>query len=174
MKLAILVTGLVLAAIAPTRTLAPRPATPPVPAKTGYQIKTSHHTSSLVPLATMKALPSQKVVRPTSMPVGVVTNSRDWAKVSSAAKLKFPAIDWKRQMVVYAVLGAQTNSLSFNKWSVKGTSATLSLNWSGIEPYYFDRTPAVFAVVNRSGIKTIAFVENGRRTATTRGTVAVR
>ncbi len=136
----------------------------------------AHQRSGLVPLKTIKALPSQSVVTATTMPVGVITDARAWAKVKTAAKLALPKVNFNKQMVVYAVLGAQTNSLSFRSWTVKGNQATLQFHWSGIEPYYFDRTPAVFAIVDRGSIKTVNFVEVGkwRKGALSRGSVAVR
>lgn len=167
MKLAILVLSL-----ASTAAFAPRVPIAPAPNPASLVV---HQRNGLVPLATLQALPAQRSLARTSMPVGVITDARSWKRVASAANLQFGPIDFKRQMVVYAVLGAQTNSLGFRSWTVNKGVGTLTFRWSGIEPFYIGRTPAVFAVVGRTGVHRVEFVEVGQRNHHRhRGAVAAR
>ena len=88
--------------------------------------------------------------------LGVFSNPAQWkACVAAAGQDPFGTaefhIDWTTHMIAFAVLDAQTNRLSFEKWRVddKG-SATMLLKWNLIEPHYHDSTPAVFVVVPRA------------------------
>ena len=90
---------------------------------------------------------------------GAFRDAEAYKKFSAATKTApFSNVDWEKQMVVFAVLDAQTNSLDFLYWTVDAKNvATLQFDWIGIEPYYVDATPAVMALVDRASVKTIEF-----------------
>jgi hypothetical protein len=81
------------------------------------------------------------------------------AFATAAGVAPFADIDWDAQMVVFAVLDAQTNQLSFLDWTTDDQGdASLRFDWIGIEPYYTDSTPAVLALVGKANVKTIHYL----------------
>ena len=65
-------------------------------------------------------------------------------------------IDWKHEIVVYAVLTNSTNRLAFSsvKRDKKGRS-TLRIDWIGIQPGYVGYQCAVMCRIPRSDVKTL-------------------
>ncbi|HEU5059706.1 MAG TPA: hypothetical protein VFU21_24410 [Kofleriaceae bacterium] len=124
----------------------------------------SFQFAGLIPIDALSLLP-KGAQRPTpgypghGFSMGVIRDSAGWQSFAAAAKLRdLPAIDFSRQMVVFAVLDAQTNALSQPSWQLQAAGrAVFRFEWSGIEPFYVDRTPATLAVVDRAGVKSIAF-----------------
>lgn len=116
--------------------------------------------SGLINVAGVKALPSPAFVPTKGYPghgfhLGVFTDADTFDKFAKAAAISSLDVDWDEQMVVYAVLDAQTNALRFASWSATGDTGTLTVIWEGIEPYYVDSTPAVLAVVARDSLASI-------------------
>lgn len=91
--------------------------------------------------------------------MGAFRDRAAWQSFVAAADVRdLPAVDFSRQMVVFAVLDAQTNALSPATWKLDSAGrAVFRFEWSGIEPFYVDRTPATLAVVDKGGVNSIAF-----------------
>jgi hypothetical protein len=145
----------------------------PAPAKT--TTAKTQTLNMLLPLRALPALPRPGNVRAISgypgaqLRVGVVRSARGWRAVAArgGARLAGLRVDWSKQMVVYAVFTGQTNSLSFNRWvGPRNGAAKLQIDWSGIEPYYRDATPAVFCVVRRAGVRKITVETTGDQAGT--------
>lgn len=122
----------------------------------------AQHKSGLIKLAAVKALPSGVKNPTTGYPgrafhAGIITDAKTWSTVQAAAGISMMNVDFNRQMVAYVILDAQTNSLGYRSWTVSGSTATLTYDWSGIEPFYRGRTPGVFAIVDRGSIKQVSF-----------------
>jgi len=93
---------------------------------------------------------------------GVIDDAADWAAIARAngnrAALPSNAdIDWQTQAVVYVVLADQTNALRFADFTVDDDgAATLSFEWIGIEPFYYDQMPVLFKVVDKDSIEQVS------------------
>jgi len=164
-----LLTLLLLACSGPATESAPSPAvaaTAPKIAPATPTAAVAQSRSTLINIASLAKLPkSDKFAAVPGYPgkgfhMGVINDAMTFDALAKAGRLKsFAPIDWHRQMVVYLVLDAQTNSLDFSSWAVDGKGiGTLSVEWSGIEPFYQDATPAVIAVVDRNVANSINFV----------------
>lgn len=89
---------------------------------------------------------------------GVFTDAAQWNAFKGLAGVELGEIDWQSQAVVYAVLDAQTNSLNLEEVvTLRGGTVKVTFEWIGIEPYYVDTTPGIFAVIDRTGVKQIMF-----------------
>lgn len=95
--------------------------------------------------------------------LGAFTDQAAWQEFQALAQLSLPTVDFDSQIVVYAVLDAQTNGLGFDRFSSADGVGTLEITWAGIEPFYKDATPGVFAVVTRGDLTRIAVRADGSR-----------
>ena len=108
----------------------------------------------LVKLAALKALPAHTVAPVAgygggAFHLGVITSNQDWQAFAAAAGIaRAPALGCS-EMVVFAILDAQTNSLSPRAVSADGSSLVFNVDWRGIEPFYVDATPAAIHFVAR-------------------------
>ncbi len=99
-----------------------------------------------------------------SFRLGVIGDATTWqAFLAKAQVTPFANQDYKpdfaTDVIVFAVLDAQTNGLGFKSWSIDASgNATLTVSWSGIEPFYTDATPAVLVGVPRASLKAISLV----------------
>ena len=90
--------------------------------------------------------------------VGLIRDAKAWGKFAKAAGRipRKPKVDWKKQIVVFIILKAHTNRVSFKKWTPpKDGTAELLFNWSLIEPYYDGLFPALVHPVSREDLKKI-------------------
>jgi hypothetical protein len=149
---------------------APTPATGPAAYPTGGAIA---FEDALIKLPAIDTLPTLAALPTPGYPgrgfhMGVFTDPASWARFSAAADIAgFEDIDWREQMVVYVVLDAQTNLLGFDTFDIADDgTATLNIDWIGIEPFYPDSTPAVLTLVDRDGIDAIAVTSDGRTLGT--------
>ena len=136
----------------------PRTALPPSAPATGPGGASSW--DGLIQLPGVKALPAEQFVETPGYPgsgfhLGVFHRSDEWERFAAAAGVELGPTDWDRQVVAYVVLDAQTNRLAWKGLSRTGDTAVLAIEWSGIEPYYPDSTPAVLAVIDRAGTRQI-------------------
>ena len=155
-----------------TTALSNEPVTSPKKAGVDKAAMPADHVDLLIKLDAVKLIPknatqSKDPGYPNSKTlVGAFTDEKSFRAVADAAKdAKLAALkpDWEHQMIVYTVFTGQTNSLGFKSFD-KGT---MSIEWSGIEPYYADSTPAVFAIVAKDGLKNLNFVTtDGRKLGT--------
>lgn len=67
-------------------------------------------------------------------------------------------IDWKKEVVAYVILNLQTNRLTYASCEPCKGGSTLTVRWSGIEPFYNDAYPAVFTRVPRLELQRMKFV----------------
>lgn len=128
------------------------------------------HKSGLIKLAALKTIATGTATYSavsgypgSGFHFGVFSDGQSYTAFATAAGLgSFQNIDWDSQMVVFAILDAQTNDLSFMSWTDNGHGdATLRFDWIGIEPHYTDATPAVLALVSKSSVKTIHYASKG-------------
>jgi hypothetical protein len=91
--------------------------------------------------------------------LGTIRDAGAWRDFVAAAELRDPPdIDFAGQMVVFAVLDARTTSLSPATWKLDGAGqAVFTFGESGSEPYDPDAAPGTLAVVDRAGVRSIAF-----------------
>lgn len=152
---------------------------PPVVAGSS-SVTVAQHRAGLIKLGALARLPaSDSFVAYPGYPgkgfhMGVINDATTFdAVVKTGGWKNLKPIDWHREMAVYLILDAQTNALDFAGYELDGGKATLRVEWSGIEPFYVDSTPAVIAVVPRantaSGVSSIAFVAD-RSAGNTGGT----
>jgi len=154
----------------PTSSEDAEPATPSLPSGTAA------HAAGLVPLASVSSLPAGTFVPTPGYPkkgfhLGVFADEASWAAFVAASKVELAKVDFSTQMVVFAVLDAQTNALSFVDLKADGDSATFTIEWSMIEPFYGDATPGVFAIVERGALKQIEVVTEQEKTRSALGTI---
>jgi hypothetical protein len=91
--------------------------------------------------------------------LGVVEDEATWRAFVAAAELRdLPAVDFARELVVFTVLDARTSALSPPTWRLDDSGrAVFSFAVGGAEPENPDAAPAALAVVERAGVRTIAF-----------------
>jgi hypothetical protein len=88
----------------------------------------------------------------------VFQNPDSFKAFADAAGLKeVPQVDWIREVVAFVVLDAQTNKLAVAGLEQDGGTATFSVRWFGIEPFYAGRTPYALAVVRLGMTDRLAF-----------------
>jgi hypothetical protein len=91
--------------------------------------------------------------------LGTIQDAAAWSDFAAAAELRDPPdIDFAGQMVVFAVLDARTSALSPATWKLdRAGGAVFTFDESGSEPYDPDAASGTLAVVDRAGVKSIAF-----------------
>lgn len=146
----------------------------PVAASSGAA-PVAQHRSGLIKLGALARLPKTDTFAATpgypgkGFHMGTIGDAATLDAVIKAGGWKgFGPIDWGRQRVVYLILDAQTNALEFKSFKVDGSRGTLTVEWSGIEPFYVDATPAVVAVVSRDAIGSIDFAAGNKTLGTIR------
>ena len=99
----------------------------------------------------------------TKFAAGMIGDQKMWQTFATKAGTKTglpmdSGVDWERQVVLYVVLKVNSNGINFRKWiePEKGVGE-LVFNWSGIEPYYGDRYPALLHVVERADLESVQF-----------------
>jgi hypothetical protein len=142
----------------------------------------THAQAGLMKLDALKQLPAGHVqVNASGYPGasfhrGVFQNPDSFRAFADAAGLKeVPKVDWIREVVAFVVLDAQTNKLSVGGLKQDGGTATLSVRWSGIEPFYAGQTPYALAVVRLGQTDRLGFqlVPEGSAPAIDLGSVVV-
>ena len=91
--------------------------------------------------------------------LGAVRDDETWRAFSAASDVRgLPEVDFAREMVVFAVLDARTSVLSPAVWKLDSAGrAVFSFAVGGAEPENPDAAPATLAVVERAGVRSIAF-----------------
>lgn len=107
--------------------------------------------------------------KPGKFAMAVIQDEKTFKAFFEAAGVKTRddwKIDWAKQAVAVVVLQENTNRLRFKGIQIdKDKSATLTFQWDGIEPYYSERNPAVFAAFDKEGVKSVKFVVSDREGA---------
>jgi len=91
--------------------------------------------------------------------LGTIQDPDRWHAFAAAAELRdLPALDFGRHMVVFAVLDAHTSALSPATWKLDSAGrAVFTFAEAGSEPDDPDSSPGTLAVIDRAGVKSIAF-----------------
>ena len=111
---------------------------------------------SILPVAARRGLPGDPG---RGFLLGRVSDQSTWRAFAAAAELRdLPEVDFAREMVVFAVLDARTSALSPAAWRLDAEGrAVFSFAVGGAEPENPDAAPATLAVVERAGVRSIAF-----------------
>jgi len=90
---------------------------------------------------------------------GAVRDPAAWRAFVAAAEIRdLPEVRFDREMVVFALLDDGTAALSPASWKVDGSGrAVFTFAQAGAEPFDPDAVPGTLAVVDRAGVRSIAF-----------------
>ena len=144
--------------------------------------KLAHAQAGLMKLDALKQLPAGHITvnapgyPGASFHRGVFQNPDSFRAFADAAGLKeVPKVEWNHEVVAFVVLDAQTNKLSVGGLKQDGATATFTVEWSGIEPFYAGRTPYALAVVRLGKTERLGFqlVPEGTGGAIDLGSVSV-
>jgi len=108
----------------------------------------------LIKLPGVQALPAHGMVPVVGYPgssfhLGAITSDAEWQVFAAAARIPQAPRLAPGEMVVFAVLDAQTNVVVPRSIVVDGCRVVMTIDWQTVEPYYLDATPAALAIVDR-------------------------